>query len=113
MRDRKPRPMRLALPSPIRLGMARKTPRARAKLMARRFQRGKSSIGSVVRGFGAGRADVAQHRLDDAMALSAGEFDLDLALLDLGHLADMAAAGDDLVALLHRVDLGAQPLHCL
>src|SRR3978361_835887 len=99
MRCRKPRPIRLALVSPIRLGMARNTPRARAKLMARRFQRGKSSIGSVVRGFGAGRAHVAQHCLDDAGALAAGEFDLDLALVDLGDLADMAAAGDDLVAL--------------
>src|SRR3954464_5898099 len=104
MRGRAVRCNRCELVSPIRLGMARKTPSARAREIAKRFQRGKSSIGSVVRRLGAERADVAQHRLEDADAHALGDFELDLAVVDLGDLADDAAAGHRDVVLLDRAD---------
>src|SRR3954453_14695259 len=104
MRGNASRWSRLALVSPIRLGMARSTPSGRAREIAKRFQRGKSSIGSVVRRLGAERADVAQHRLQDADAHPLGDFELDLAVVDLGDLADDAAAGHRDVVLLDRAD---------
>ena len=57
------------------------------------------------------RPDVAQRGLERLDADALRDLDLDLGFIDLGHLADDAAAGDDNVVLLHRSDHRLVLLH--
>ena len=76
------------------------------------FQRGKSSIS---------RSPAWRVRADDWLSVALTtrtltpwrDLDLDLVVVDLGDLADHAAAGDDVVALLDRGDPRLMLLHPL
>src|SRR5688500_2730762 len=97
--------------SGMKLGIASAIPTRQSRLTAHIFQRGKSSMASVVRRLGAVRADFAEHRLHHPDPGPGRDLQLDLILVDLGHLADQAAAGDGDVVPLHRRDHVAMLLH--
>src|SRR5437763_16299641 len=100
----------------IRLGIASRMPSATTSDTVQTFQRGNSSIAgaSVVRRLAAaGRAHFGKHRLHHPMTMAGGELDLHLMIADLGHLADVPARGDHLIALLDGPDASLVLLHPL